>query len=82
MDEHSGPRIVHLIWLDHDADLASRLNRKAALYAVERLRDLLQCLKALDVGLKTLASRPGRPAETASAAATSTASIVVASTSP
>ena len=45
--------------LDHDADLAARLEREASGHALERLCDALEPLKALDVGLQQIPPRAG-----------------------
>ena len=62
MGECCSLRIVNLVWLDHNADLAACLDGKAALNAVEGFGDLFEALQALEIRLKTLAAcaRPCR----------------------
>ena len=60
--------LTDLLGLDHDADLAARLNGVAAGDAGEALGDFLKLLKTLDVVLDVLAACAGRAAEMVSAA--------------
>src|SRR5690554_251011 len=58
------PLVVDALRVDHHPDLAARLDREAALDALETLRDLLQLLQPLDVRLEHLATGAGaRPAD-------------------
>ena len=66
-----------ILGLDHDADLAAGLDGVGALDALVGVGDLLELLEALDVVRRRVSLRaPGRAAETASAAWTSTSRTV------
>jgi hypothetical protein len=47
-----GSRVIDLLWLDQDPDLASGLDGVGLLDALERVCDLLQLLQSLDVSLQ------------------------------
>ena len=49
MSECRGLRIVNLVRLDHDTDLAACLDGKAALDAVEGFGNSLKALEALEI---------------------------------
>src|SRR2546425_12937284 len=53
------PRVVHVLGLDQDPDLATRLDGEGLLHAGEAVRDLLQGFKPLDVVLDALPARSG-----------------------
>src|ERR1043166_2471282 len=57
--ERIGPRIVHHVRRDHDANLPPRLNGVDLLDAVELARDLLDRGQPLDVRLERLAAGAG-----------------------
>src|SRR5690606_14212339 len=52
-------RVIDVLRIDHDADLAARLNREAALDAGKAVGDFLELLEPLHVGLEHLSARPG-----------------------
>ena len=56
-DERAG--IVDVLGLNHDANLAARLNGEALFNALERIGDFLELLEALDVVFDGFAARAG-----------------------